>query len=72
MHGEIEAMLQKMQAAVRVVNAAAAGIVEAGAAVIPIMTEATAEAVDTSLQRAFVDIAAPARTALEAAREAGD
>lgn len=67
MHGEIAAMLEKMLAAARAANAASAGIVEASATMIPIMTEATAEAVDTSLQRAFVDIAEPARKALEAA-----
>jgi hypothetical protein len=67
MHGEIAAMLEKMQAAARAANAASAGIVEASATMIPIMTEATAEAVDASLQRAFVDIAEPARKALEAA-----
>ena len=67
MHGEIAAMLEKMQAAARTANAASAGIVEAGATMIPIMEESMAEAVDTSLRHAFADIAEPARTALEAA-----
>jgi hypothetical protein len=34
---------------------------------VPAVTQATAQAVDASMQRAFVDIAVPARTALEAA-----
>ena len=67
MHGEIEAMLQKMQAASRAVNAASSEVRQAGAAVVPAVTQATAAAVDASMQRAFVDIAAPARKALEAA-----
>jgi hypothetical protein len=67
MHGEIEEMLKKMQAAARAANAASAGIAQAGAAVVPAVTHATAQAVDASMQRAFVDIAAPARTALDAA-----
>jgi hypothetical protein len=67
MHGEIEAMLQKMQAASRAVNAASSEVRQAGVAVVPAVTQATAQAVEASMQRAFVDIAAPARTALEAA-----
>ena len=66
-HGEIEAMLQKMQAASRAANAASAEVRQAGAAVVPAVTQATAQAVEASMQRAFVDIAAPARKALEAA-----
>jgi hypothetical protein len=67
MHGEIEAMLQKMQAASRATSAASSEVRQAGAAVVPAVTQATAQAVEASMQRAFVDIAAPARTALEAA-----
>ena len=67
MHGEIEAMLQKMQAASRAANAASAEVRQAGAAMVPAVTHATAQAVEASMQRAFVDIAAPARKALEAA-----
>jgi ABC-type transporter Mla subunit MlaD len=67
MHGEIEAMLQKMQAASRAANAASAEVRQAGTAVVPAVTHATAQAVEAGLQRAFVDIAVPARTALEAA-----
>ena len=68
MHGGIEAMLHKMQAASRAANAASAEVRQARAAVVPaVVTQATAQAVDASLQRAFVDIAAPPRTALEAA-----
>lgn len=67
MHGEIEAMLQKMQAASRATSAASSEVRQAGAAVVSAVTQATAQAVEASMQRAFVDIAAPARTALEAA-----
>ena len=67
MHGEIEAMLQKMQAASRAVNAASSEVRQAGAAVVPAVTQATTQAVEASMQSAFVDIAAPARKALEAA-----
>jgi hypothetical protein len=67
MHGEIEEMLKKMQAAARAANAASAEVRQAGAAVVPAVTHATAQAVEVSMQRAFVDIAAPTREALEAA-----
>ena len=67
MHGEIEEMLKKMQAASRAANAASAEVRQAGAAVVPAVTQATAQAVEAGVQRAFADIAAPARTALEAA-----
>lgn len=67
MHGEIEEMLKKMQAASRAANAASAEVRQAGAAVVPAVTHATAQAIEASMQRAFVDIAAPVRTALEAA-----
>lgn len=67
MHGEIEAMLQKMQAASRAANAASSEVRQAGAAVVPAVTQATAQAVEASMKNAFVDIAAPARKALEAA-----
>ncbi len=67
MHGEIEAMLQKMQAASRAVNAATVEVRQAGAAVVPAVIQATAKAVEASMQSAFVDIAEPARKALEAA-----
>jgi hypothetical protein len=67
MHGEIEEMLKKMQAASRAANAASAEVRQAGAAVVPAVTYATAQAVEASMQRAFVDIAAPTREALEAA-----
>jgi hypothetical protein len=67
MHGEIEEMLQKMQAASRAVNAASVEVRQAGAAVVAAVTQATAQAVEASMQSAFVDIAAPTREALEAA-----
>jgi AcrR family transcriptional regulator len=67
MHGEIEAMLQKMRAASRAANAASSEVRQAGAAVVPAVTQATAQAVAASMQSAFVDIAEPARKALEAA-----
>ena len=60
-------MLKKMQAASRAVNAASSEVRQAGVAVVPAVTQATAQAVEASMQRAFVDIAAPARMALEAA-----
>jgi hypothetical protein len=67
MHGEIEEMLKKMQAASRAANAASAEVRQAGTAVVPAVTHATAQAVEASMQRAFVDIAAPARDALDQA-----
>ena len=67
MHGEIEAMLKKMQTAASAAIAASTGIAQAGAAVVPAVTQATAQAVEAGIARAFVDVAAPARGALEAA-----
>src|SRR5450631_1567486 len=67
MHSEIEEMLKKMQAASRAANAASSEVRQAGAAVVPAVTQATAQSVEASMQHAFVDIAAPARGALEAA-----
>jgi Ribonuclease G/E len=40
---------------------------QAGAAVVPAVTQATVQAVEASMQLAFVDIGEPARKALEAA-----
>jgi hypothetical protein len=67
MHGEIEAMLKKMQTAASAAIAASTGIAQAGAAVVPAVTQATAQAVETGMVRAFADVAVPARGALEVA-----
>lgn len=67
MHGEIETMFQKMQAVLRLTHAANAEVRQAGAAVVPAVSQATAAAVEASMKLAFVDIGKPARLALEAA-----
>jgi hypothetical protein len=67
MRTEIEGIFQKMHAAAAAMNAASGEVKQAGAAVVPAVAHATAQAVEASMKRAFADIATPARGALDQA-----
>jgi hypothetical protein len=67
MRVEMEGMLKALQAGVRATSAASAQVAQAGAGVVPAVTQAASTAVEASMKLAFAEVGVPAREALELA-----